>query len=40
MALNYVAKELLPQVLRNLTKVPLGSFSGDYKGVKYSRWSF
>ena len=28
-------KELLPQVLQNLTKVPLGSFSGTYKGVEY-----
>ena len=28
-------QELLPQVLRNLTKVPLGSYSGTYKGVEY-----
>eukprot|EP00434_Breviolum_minutum_P025797 symbB.v1.2.022804.t1/scaffold2064.1/size90802/2 len=38
MALNYVAQELLPQVLRNLTKVPLGSYSGTYKGVEYRLW--
>lgn len=38
LALNYVAQELLPQVLQNLTKVPLGSFSGSYKGVQYRLW--
>ena len=30
-----IFQELLPQVLQNLTKVPLGSFSGSYKGVQY-----
>lgn len=28
-------QELLPQILRNLTRVPLGSYKGTYKGVEY-----
>ena len=31
------SQELLPQVLQNLTKVSLGSYSGSYKGVQYRR---